>query len=80
VASADYDAYYDGFYGPAFDGYWAGGAFYYRRDPDHPYVRDLGGHFRLGPAPGFHGMHFHGANAGHLGGDGGGHPGGGGPR
>jgi hypothetical protein len=80
VASVNYDAYYDGFYGPAFDGYWAGGVFYYRHDANHPYVRDDAGHFRRAPAPGFNGVHVHGGGDGHPGANaGGGHEGGGHP-
>lgn len=72
-------AYYDGFYGPFDDGYWRHGGFYYRSEAGRPYVRDEGGHFRRGPAPGFHGMPGHGGHySGHPGG--GGEHGGGGRR
>ncbi len=52
-----YDAFYDDVYGPFYDGYWGGdGAFYYRGGAGRPYARDGGGHFRHGPASGFHGV------------------------
>jgi hypothetical protein len=60
-ASLDYDAYYDGGYGPYYDGYWGGdGAFWYRGGAGRPFLRDGGGHFHHGPAGGFHGVHGHG--------------------
>jgi hypothetical protein len=53
-----YDAYYDGAYGPCYDGYWGDdGAFYYRGGPGRAFSRDGGGHFQHGPGAGFHGMH-----------------------
>jgi hypothetical protein len=54
VGVVAYNAYYDGAVGPYYDGYWNGGAFYYRRDRDHPYVRDMNNHFRRDPRPGYH--------------------------
>ncbi len=69
-----YDAFYDGAYGPFYDGYWGdGGVFFYRRGPNGPWVRDVGGHFHRGPGPGFSGVHFHGGHPGpgdmgHMGG------------
>ena len=53
-------AYYDDYYGPYYDGYWGGDAFYYRHDRRGPFIRDTSGHFRRGAAPGFHGVHAHG--------------------
>jgi len=48
-----YDGYYDGFYGPIYDGYWRGGYFYWRDRDDHPFRRDDARHFRRRAAPGF---------------------------
>jgi hypothetical protein len=48
-----YNAYYDGALGPYYDGYWRGGAYYYRRDRYHPYVRDVNNHFVRAPRPGY---------------------------
>lgn len=39
------DVWYDGYYGAYADGYWDGGAFFYRGN-DGQYVRDGNGHFR----------------------------------
>ena len=43
-----YDGWYDGFYGPIYDGYWGSdGAFYYRgSEGDHAFHRGGGAHFR----------------------------------
>jgi hypothetical protein len=46
--------YYDGFYGPYWDGYWGPeGAFWYSTGPGHPFIRDVGGHFRGFAGAGF---------------------------
>jgi hypothetical protein len=73
-ASVDYDGYYDGGYGQFDDGYWgAGGVFYYRDAPGHPYQRDDAHHFRRDQADGFKPIHGHHNPApkegGHEGGD-----------
>jgi hypothetical protein len=49
----DFDGFYDGYYGPIYDGYWNSGAFYYRSSPDAGYVRGNTAHFRHTAAPGF---------------------------
>jgi len=43
-----YDGWYDGYYGPIYDGYWGSdNYFYYRRGGgDRAYIRGDGGHFR----------------------------------
>jgi hypothetical protein len=48
-----YDGYYDGFYGPIYDGYWRGGYFYWRDRRGRSFRRDNGRHFRRDPAQGF---------------------------
>jgi hypothetical protein len=68
-----YDGFYDDYYGPFYDGYWArDGYFYYRHGEGGRFQRDVGGHFRHDNHVGFHAVHG-GAFRG-----GGGHPGGGG--
>ncbi|MBI1198805.1 MAG: hypothetical protein GC203_13170 [Phenylobacterium sp.] len=52
-----YDAWYDGAYGPYYDGYWRGDVFWYSPARGRPYVRDDGRHFRRDGGPGFHGVH-----------------------
>ena len=50
-------AYYDGFYGPYWDGYWgADGVFFFYDVHDHHFHRDDGHHFRHDQAPGFAGI------------------------
>lgn len=54
----DYDGFYDDYYGPFFDGYWApDGFFYYSRGLGDGFHRDVGGHFRHDSAAGFHAVH-----------------------
>ena len=53
VAEVGYDGYYDGFYGPIYDGYWRGGSFWWRDRDDHPFRRDDAGHFRREAKEGF---------------------------
>jgi hypothetical protein len=53
-----YDGFYDDYYGPFFDGYWArDGFFYYRRGQEGHFQRDIGGHFRHENHEGFHPVH-----------------------
>lgn len=40
-----YDGWYDGYYGPIYDGYWGDGGFYYSTGEGRPYVLDRDGHF-----------------------------------
>ncbi len=42
-----YDGYYDGYYGPVYDGYWGDDDYFYYRHGagDHAYVRGDRGHF-----------------------------------
>ena len=50
-------AYYDGFYGPYWDGYWgADGVFFFYDVHDHRFHRDDGHHFRHDQSPGFAGI------------------------
>lgn len=53
VVAVGYDGYYDGFYGPIYDGYWKGGYFYWRDRDDHPFRRDDARHFRREAKEGF---------------------------
>jgi hypothetical protein len=58
AGATGFDAYYDDFYGPFYDGYWApGDAFYYRTGPHGFYHRDRGMHFHHGPGTGMHAVH-----------------------
>lgn len=53
-----YDGFYDDYYGPFVDGYWArDGFFYYRRDYHGRFFRDDGHHFRHDTHEGFHPVH-----------------------
>ena len=59
-AGLAYDGYYDGFYGPIYDGYWGGdGFFYYRHGAgERRFVRSDPTHFRRDSAGGnFQQMH-----------------------
>ena len=59
-SAATQDVWYDGYYGPYADGYWAdGGAFFFRGVDGH-YYRDGASHFRTQSFSGA--QHF---NAGH---------------
>jgi len=50
-------AYYDGLYGPYWDGYWGVDVFFYFSDAHgHRFRRDDGHHFRHDGAPGYHGI------------------------
>ena len=58
-----YDGWYDGFYGPIYDGYWGSdGVFYYRgSDGDRQFHRGSGTHFRHdGPGDTGHFQRFEG--------------------
>jgi hypothetical protein len=53
-----YDGYYDGSYGPLYDGYWGDdNFFYYSGGRGQPFVRDESNHFRHDPASGFSSFH-----------------------
>lgn len=57
-ANVDYVAWYDGFYGPFYGGYWGPrGRFYYWDQAHHRYHRDVGHHFAHGNMPGFNAVH-----------------------
>jgi hypothetical protein len=63
AVSADYydTGYYDGYYGPFYDGYWANdGYFYYSPGTGRPFVRDRHRHFRHNAHRGFNQFHGHG--------------------
>jgi hypothetical protein len=51
-----YDAWYDGGYGPYYDGYWQGDVYWYSPGRGRPYVRDDNHHFRRDRGTGFHGV------------------------
>jgi hypothetical protein len=55
----DYDAYYDDFYGPFYDGYWApGGNYFYRTGPRGRFREDRAMHFHHeGGVAGMHAVH-----------------------
>ncbi|HEY1880195.1 MAG TPA: hypothetical protein VGG68_09705 [Caulobacteraceae bacterium] len=54
VADVDYDAYYDGYYGPIYDGYWGDdGVFIYRTNEGGHWMRGDTTHFRHDTATGF---------------------------
>jgi hypothetical protein len=58
VADVDYDAYYDGFYGPIYDGYWGDdGVFIYQTSEGGHWVRGDATHFRREAANGFNHIH-----------------------
>jgi len=70
VGDIEYDGWYDGFYGPVYDGYWRGGHFWYRDAEGHPFRRDTANHFaHEAHGPSF--QHIHGTA--HIGGGGGAH-------
>jgi hypothetical protein len=50
-----YDVWYDGHYGPIYDGYWAsdGGGFIYRKGPHAGWRRGSAKHFRRDAKTGF---------------------------
>jgi hypothetical protein len=63
--SLAYSGYYDDFYGPFYDGYWAAdGYFYFTDGPGHAFRRDDYHHFRRDMAAGFHGVRGSGVHAG----------------
>lgn len=58
VADVEYDGYYDGYYGPIYDGYWGdSGVFFYRTSPEGRFRRGDVTHFRHEAAPGFNHVH-----------------------
>jgi hypothetical protein len=58
VADVEYDGYYDGAYGPIYDGYWGdNGAFFYRNSASGRYRRADAAHVRRDAAPGFNHVH-----------------------
>jgi hypothetical protein len=52
-----YDGFYDDYYGPLTNGYWANDGFFYYMDARGHRHRDSGRHFRHDTAPGFHAFH-----------------------
>jgi hypothetical protein len=60
-----YDGYYDGYYGPIYDGYWRGEHFWWRDRVDHPFRRDDAHHFRHVAGAGL--QHIHGEPGGDKG-------------
>jgi hypothetical protein len=57
-ADMDYEAWYDGFYGPFHGGFWGpGGRFYYWDQAHRHYHRDAGHHFARSDMPGFNSVH-----------------------
>ena len=57
-----YDGYYDGYYGPVYDGYWRGDHFWWRDAVGHRYRRDDAHHFSHENRTGF--QHIHGEPGG----------------
>ena len=58
VADIDYDAYYDGYYGPIYDGYWGDdGVFIYQTSEGAGWRRADATHFRHDTASGFNHIH-----------------------
>lgn len=58
VADVDYDAYYDGYYGPIYDGYWSDdGMFIYQASEGGHWMRGDATHFRHDTATGFNHIH-----------------------
>jgi len=54
----EFDGYYDGYYGPVYEGYWGnGGAFYYRNNAGGRWRQADAAHVRRDPAPGFNHIH-----------------------
>lgn len=54
AADVAFDGWYDGFYGPIYDGYWDNDVFFYRTSPDATrFSRGDVTHFRHDAAPGF---------------------------
>jgi hypothetical protein len=54
----NYDGYYDGYYGPMYDGYWGDDNFFYHSGGlGQPFVRDEGSHFRHEAGAGFNSFH-----------------------
>jgi hypothetical protein len=57
-ADMEYDAYYDGAYGPFNGGYWGPDSQFYYWSPDHQhYHRDVAGHFQRQGRTGFNAVH-----------------------
>ena len=53
-----HDGYYDGYYGPLYEGYWGDdNFFYYSGGRGQPFIRDEGNHFRRVAAAGFNSFH-----------------------
>ncbi|MGH6986683.1 MAG: hypothetical protein ACRED9_07580 [Caulobacteraceae bacterium] len=60
VAPVGYDGWYDGYYGPIYNGYWGdNGVFYYRSTDHAAWHADSGGHFRHDAANGYHAWRGH---------------------
>ena len=59
VADVDYDGYYDGFYGPVYEGYWNNNVFFYRNGDNDRWRRGDATHFRREAAPGFNHIQGH---------------------
>jgi hypothetical protein len=57
AAGSAYDAYYDNYYGPIYDGYWSDSGFNFRTAADQQYQQDTAGHFRRQATPGFQQIH-----------------------
>jgi hypothetical protein len=58
TADVEYDGYYDGAYGPIYDGYWGdNGVFFYRNSANGRYRQAAPAHVRRDAAPGFNHVH-----------------------
>jgi hypothetical protein len=57
-AGVEYDAFYDGYYGPFNGGYWGPGGYFFYADRDgRRFHRDQAGHFRHQGGQGFNPIH-----------------------
>lgn len=56
-ADIAYDGWYDGFYGPIYDGYWNNDVFFFRTGDNDRFQAGDASHFRHSAAPGFAPMH-----------------------
>jgi hypothetical protein len=56
---ADYDLYYDDYYGPVREGYWGDDGLFYYRDAHRRWQRDDGRHFRRDSYNGYRQYRIH---------------------
>jgi hypothetical protein len=56
-ADVEYDGWYDGYYGPIYDGYWQNDVFFYRTRDSDRWHRGDARHFSREERPGFNHIH-----------------------